>query len=40
MKKPQKEDNIDQATTNDAASSKTTGNTEINNIQPEVVKNL
>ena len=32
-------DNIDQATTNDAVDqAKTTGNTEINNIQPEVVK--
>jgi len=32
-------DNIDQATTNDAVDqTKTTGNTEINNIQPEVVK--
>ena len=42
MKKLQKaKDNIDQATTNDAVDqAKTTGNTEINNIQPEVVKNL
>ncbi|TDW08926.1 SasC/Mrp/FmtB intercellular aggregation protein [Staphylococcus sp. AtDRG32] len=32
-------DNIDQASTNDAVDqAKTTGNTEINNIQPEVVK--
>ena len=32
-------DNIDQATTNDTVDqAKTTGNTEINNIQPEVVK--